>query len=125
MGRKSVLIALNQNSNIGWGLLLFFLDQSLPLYQKSVKCNFPLNSLNLIILRQTAVSDERVRRSILHTFQSKFDLFFKDEIGHENIGNDGLDHNKLRFYRTFKSCFKPEFYIENVHNRNQIAHLLP
>ena len=68
-------------------------------------------------------SDERVRRIISHTFQSKFDLFFKDEIGHENIGNDGLDHNKLRFYRTFKSCFKPEYYIENVHNRNQRAWL--
>ena len=68
-------------------------------------------------------SDERVKRNIVHTFQSKFELFFKDEIGSENIGKDGFDHNKLRFYRTFKSCFKPEFYIENVQNRNQRAWL--
>ena len=48
-------MALNQKSNLGWGLLLNFSDESLPLYQKSVKRNFPLNSMNLIILRQTAV----------------------------------------------------------------------
>ena len=68
-------------------------------------------------------SDERVRRNILTIFQSKFDIFFKDEISSENVRDDGVDHSKLRFYKTFKSCFRPEHYVENINNRNQRAWL--
>ena len=68
-------------------------------------------------------SDKSVRRDILRIFQSKFDIFFKDEINSAKIGEDGVDHNKLRLYKTFKSCFKPEYYVENIHNRNQRAWL--
>jgi hypothetical protein len=39
------------------------------------------------------------------------------------VGDDGLNHNKLRFYSTFKSCFRPEFYVSNIHNRGQRAWL--
>ena len=64
-----------------------------------------------------------MRRDILRIFQSKFDIFFKDEINSTKVGEDGVDHNKLRLYKTFKSCFKPEYYVENIHNRNQRAWL--
>ena len=55
-------MVLDQNLDLGWGLLLNFLDESLPLYQKSVKRNSPLNSMNLIILRQTAVIVQNVTK---------------------------------------------------------------
>ena len=32
---------------------------------------------------------------------------------------DGLDHNKLRLYKTLKGSFRTEPYIENIRNRNQ------
>ena len=69
-------------------------------------------------------SDKRVSRDITTRIQSKFEIFFKNEINEEKLGpEDGLDHNKLRFYKTFKGCFKPEFYISNIANRNQRAWL--
>ena len=40
-----------------------------------------------------------------------------------NIGQDGLDHNKLRLYKTFKGSFKQEPYLSIVNNRNQRAWL--
>ena len=54
---------------------------------------------------------------------SIFDRFFLDEITKVNIGQDGLDHNKLRLYKTFKGSFKQEPYLSIVNNRNQRAWL--
>ena len=34
-----------------------------------------------------------------------------------------LDHNKLRFYRTCKTCFKAEPHVELVQSRNQLSNL--
>ena len=69
-------------------------------------------------------SEKRVSKNITNKIQSKFEIFFKDEINKEKVGaGDGTDHNKLRFYKTFKGCFKPEYYISNINNRNQRAWL--
>ena len=38
--------------------------------------------------------------------KGKFDRFFLDEINEIKIGSDGVDHNKLRFYKTRKGSFK-------------------
>jgi hypothetical protein len=52
------------------------------------------------------------------TLQSKFDLFYLEEINRVKPGADGANHNKLRFYASLKGCFKPEPYTELV-SRNQ------
>ena len=62
-------------------------------------------------------------RQVLNVIKSKFDRFYLDEINREKLGEDGLNHNKLRFYCTLKGCFRPEFYIEKLHNREQRAEL--
>ena len=69
-------------------------------------------------------SEKRVSKNISDKIQSKFDIFFKEEINKVKLGaDDGKDHNKLRFYKTFKGCFKPEYYISHINNRNQRAWL--
>ena len=55
--------------------------------------------------------------------KGKFDRFYLDEINLIKLGSDGGDHNKLRFYKTFKGSFTQEPYILNILNRNQRAWL--
>ena len=52
-----------------------------------------------------------------------FDRFWIDQISSEKIGNDGFDHNKLRFYKKLKSSFTQEPYITNILNKSQRAWL--
>ena len=54
---------------------------------------------------------------------SKFESFWLREINTMKVSQDGVDHNKLRFYKQFKGCFKPEPYLDLVQNRNQRAWL--
>ena len=54
---------------------------------------------------------------------SLFDRYWIDQIYSVKIGYDGLDHNKLRFYRKLKSSFTPEPYITNILNKSQRAWL--
>ena len=55
--------------------------------------------------------------------KSKFDRFYLDEINKTRMGSDGLDHNKLRLYKTLKGSFIQEPYISQITNRNQRAWL--
>ena len=48
---------------------------------------------------------------------SSFDRFWIDQINIEKIGSDGIDHNKLRFYKTLKGSFTQEPYILNILNK--------
>ena len=57
------------------------------------------------------------------TLKSHFDRFWLDQVNNSKIGNDGKDHNKLRFYKTIKGSFSPEPYVSNVRNRSQRAWL--
>ena len=68
-------------------------------------------------------SDHRVSTDVTEKIKSQFDIFYLNEINKTKLGNDGLNHNKLRFYSTFKGCFKPEYYLTNINNRNQRAWL--
>ena len=52
-----------------------------------------------------------------------FDRFWLDQINARKLGNDGLDHNKLRFYKTLKGSFTQEPYITNIQNKSQRAWL--
>ena len=55
--------------------------------------------------------------------QKKFDVFWRDQVLATRPGPDGLEHNKLETYASFKSHFGPEPYISLVRNRNQRCHL--
>ena len=52
-----------------------------------------------------------------------FDKFWIDMINVRKIGSDGIDHNKLRFYKTIKGSFTQEPYITNILNKTQRAWL--
>ena len=54
---------------------------------------------------------------------SVFDRFWLDQINAPKVGNDGIDHNKLRFYKTLKGSFTQEPYITNIQNKSQRAWL--
>ena len=66
---------------------------------------------------------EKVGYIIDKTIKGRFDRYFLDEINEIKMGADGIDHNKLRLYKTLKGSFKQEPYIANVLNRNQRAWL--
>ena len=69
------------------------------------------------------VSRDSVAKQIKCKLAGIFDRFWLDQINQTNIGSDGIDHNKLRFYKTLKSSFKTEPYVDLVHNRNQRSNL--
>ena len=62
---------------------------------------------------------ETIGNTIDKKLKSSFDLFFLSEINQVKLGDDLLDHNKLRFYKQLKGSFKVEPYIENICNRSQ------
>ena len=69
-------------------------------------------------------SPDSIGKNISNILESKFSLFWKHEINKVKPGsNNNADHNKLRFYKTFKSTFDIEPYLESVKNRNQRAWL--
>ena len=64
-----------------------------------------------------------VKSSIKKIINSKFARFWLDSVQEYKIGSDGLDTNKLRFYKTFKGSFHIEPYINLVKNRNQRSYI--
>ena len=67
---------------------------------------------------------DKIGDLIKQKVKSKFELFWLNQINKISLKNDGIDHNKLRFYKTFKGCFKKEAYIDLVPNRNQRSDLI-
>ena len=67
---------------------------------------------------------DSIGKNISNVLESKFSLFWKQEVNKIKLGrNDNTDHNKLRFYKTLKSTFDIEPYVESIQNRNQRAWL--
>ena len=60
-----------------------------------------------------------VRNNIKKTLQSIFDRFYIDQINQSKIGDDNVNHNKLRLYASVKGSFTREPYIDLVQSRNQ------
>ena len=59
-------------------------------------------------------------KRILKNLKSKFEIHFLNKINEfRQSERDNQDHNKLRTYRTFKSSFTREPYLDLVRNRNQ------
>ena len=68
-------------------------------------------------------STDSVGHQLKKKLCSLFDRFWIDQISLEKIGLDGIDHNKLRFYKILKGSFTQEPYIANISNKSQRAWL--
>ena len=68
-------------------------------------------------------SKDRVNSLLGKKLNSVFDRFWLDQINVKKLDSDGVDHNKLRFYKTLKGSFTQEPYITNILNRSQRAWL--
>jgi hypothetical protein len=62
---------------------------------------------------------EHVDSIIKKRVKSIFDRFWLDEVNLIKADNNGVNHNKLRFYSTLKSSFSREPYLDLVQSRNQ------
>ena len=62
---------------------------------------------------------DSVSKQLNKKLNSVFDRFWLDQINAPKLGADGLDHNKLRFYKTLKGSFTQEPYITKIQNRSQ------
>ena len=74
---------------------------------------------SLFNIKRLCGTPERVGLVIDKAIKSKFDRFYLDEINMIKLGDDGQDHNKLRFYNKFKGSFRIEPYILKIRNKNQ------
>ena len=66
---------------------------------------------------------EIIKNNVKKSMQSIFERFYLDEINKCKMGDDNINHNKLRLYCTFKGSFKREPYLDLVQSRNQRAWL--
>merc|ERR1712208_153499 len=78
---------------------------------------------SLINIRDIWGSHDRVSKIIGSKVKSVFDRFWLDQVNSPKLGPDGLDHNKLRFYKTLKGSFTLEPYVKNIRNKSQRAWL--
>ena len=67
--------------------------------------------------------NDSVGSQLNRKLHSLFDRFWIDQVGADKTGSDGIDHNKLRFYKKLKSSFTQEPYIANIVNKSQRAWL--
>ena len=68
-------------------------------------------------------SKDRVSKFLGKKLNSIFDRFWLDQINATKPDSNGVDHNKLRFYKTLKGSFTQEPYISNIKNKSQRAWL--
>ena len=69
---------------------------------------------------------DSVSKQLNRKLNSVFDRYWLDQINTPKMGNDGVDHNKLRFYKTLKGSFTQEPYITNIQNKSQrVAYQIP
>ena len=78
-----------------------------------------VNMIKNIVNLPSRSSGNGYKSLVKENFKCKFDKLWLEKINLQKIGSDNLDHNKLRTYKTFKSSFTPEPYIDLVQNRNQ------
>ena len=73
----------------------------------------------LLEIKRVYGKPDQAGNLIERNIKSKFDRFFLDQINLVKMGCDGVDHNKLRFYKHLKGSFTIEPYIVQIKNRNQ------
>ena len=75
---------------------------------------------NLLKMPNNVFYSKASGKRLLATLKSKFDVHFLGKIREVKVSSsDSTDHNKLRTYRTLKSSFTREPYIDLIRNRNQ------
>ena len=82
-----------------------------------------VNKINNIIKLPKIYYNKVSGHKILKCVRSKFDRYWLDQIKSVRVGPDGVEHNKLLTYSSFKSHFGTEPYITLVRNRSQRCHL--
>lgn len=80
-----------------------------------------IESLLGISVNTNVKSAQGVGKYVKQKIKSCFDLFWKDEISDKKVDENGIDHNKLRFYATLKNSFTREPYIDSALSRTQRA----
>ena len=88
-------------------------DDSWRIRAEKIKQILNIKSIPGYVSKASVASQTKLK------LNSIFDRFWIEEINQVKIGPDGLDHNKLRFYKTFKTSLTVEPYIELVENQNQ------
>ena len=79
---------------------------------------------NLFKIPRSLLFNKISGKRIIKILKSQFDVHFLNKINEVKLSNhDLLDHNKLRTYKTFKSSFTREPYLDLVRNRNQRCYL--
>ena len=91
---------------------------------KNINCDSWLTRVckieKVINIPQNIFYNKTSGKKILAILKSRFDLNFILKINEvKQTNSDPMDHNKLRTYRTLKSSFTREPYIDLVRNRNQ------
>ena len=130
LGRYPLLIkSLVQTVKYKWSLLRKINDDSLVsealTEMSSTGCDSWLSRINKVEkLLNISVSNQysspdSVGFHVKQRIRSSFDLFWKGQISLEKRDDNGVDHNKLRFYSKLKNSFTREPYIDLSPSRNQ------
>ena len=64
----------------------------------------------LLKLKRLPAKSDKAGAIIDKIIKSKFDKFYLDQINKLRIGNDGQDHNKLRFYKKIKGSLSHIYF---------------
>ena len=81
------------------------------------------NSRELLFESWEGLQAESVGKFLGKKLNSTFDRFWLDQINVAKLDSNGVDHNKLRFYKTLKGSFTQEPYVTNIKNKSQRAWL--
>ena len=80
--------------------------------------------IKILNIPQNLFFNKASGKNVLALLKSRFSVFFLDKINEIKMSDsDQMDHNKLRTYRTLKSSFTREPYIDMIRNRNQRCYL--
>jgi hypothetical protein len=78
-----------------------------------------IKSLCKIKTMPSYTNTDIVRNNVKKALQTILDRFYLDQINQCKMGDDLINHNKLRLYATVKGSFKREPYIDLGQSRNQ------
>ena len=78
---------------------------------------------NLLGISGVHGTKDSVSKFLGNKLKGTFDRFWLDQINVTKLDCNGVDHNKLRFYKTLKGSFTQEPYVTNIKNKSQRAWL--
>ena len=73
----------------------------------------------LFLLLEDLQKKKQLMEFLKNELNKFFDRFWIDEINLVKADENGINHNKLRFYAKLKSSFSREPYLDLVQSRNQ------